>query len=55
MCFCDNEIDIKGYNPEAMVEVIFIGICKLLDVSIKYEEDNPKEKVKDGGIRFQSP
>lgn len=55
MCFCDSEIDIKGYNPEAMVEVIFIGICKLSDVSIKYEEDNPKEKVKDGGIRFQSP
>lgn len=48
--FCDSEIDMKNYNPEAMAEAIFSGISKFFNITMEYEEDNPKEEPIDSSI-----
>jgi len=48
--FCDSERDMKNYNPEAMAEAIFRGICKFFNISMEYEKEMPKEEVIDNSI-----
>jgi len=48
--FCDNEIDMKNYNPERMAGAIFKGICKAFNINSKVGLNETKGEEATNGI-----